>query len=219
MYKVIKEFPGYKVGDLITKHSSLYFICDSYKDFFQEVTDEPLKTLDNATLEIGEKGYFVSGLSIRDFTYYSNHQIIPDNLFKSYVNAEEYIHKQIYLKVEDGEVVGENIKLYSVCCKAEWNQDSIMSFKLFKSANFKDSWKFFISKDNRDKYVLDNKPRFSNKEVDILMTEFADWIDVNDLALISWKSWESTNPDNNIKAETTEELLEIFKKEYYEQIN
>ena len=94
-----------------------------------------------------------------------------------------------------------------------------MSFKLFKSANFKDSWKFFISKDNRDKYVLDNKPRFSNKEVDILMTEFADWIDVNDLALISWKSWESTNPDNNIKAETTKELLEIFKKEYYEQIN
>lgn len=216
MYKVIKEFPLYEVGDIINKSNPLYYHCALHEKFFEEIENLPLNTLDDTILEIGEKGYYVSGLDINNFIYHNSNQMIPDFLFKSYVNAEDYIHKQIYLKVEDGEVIGENIKLYSVCCKAEWNMDSIMSFKLFKSSNFKDSWKFFISKDNRDKYVLENKPRFSNKKVDILMTEFANWIDSNDLALISWKTWESTNPDNPIKAETTEELLEIFKKDYYE---
>lgn len=219
MYKVIKEFPGYKVGDLITKKSVIYYECCNYPNFFEEIIGSPLTTLDGETVEIGEKVYYISGLQINNFIHYGSHLTISDTLFKNYSKAEEYLHKQIYLKVEDGEVIGKNIELYSVCCKAEWNMDSIMSFKLYKSVNFKGSWKFFISKDNRDKYVLDNKPRFSNKEVNILMTEFADWIDVNDLALISWKTWKSTNSDNPIEAETTEELLEIFKKDYYEQIN
>ena len=218
MYKVIKEFPRYKIGDLITQENNLYYDCCNYLKFFEKVKNVPIKTEDGLFLNLGEKGYYTDeNLKMYIFKYYSDTQMFPSIIFKNLENFEKYVHSKIYLKVEDGEVIGKNIELYSVCCKAEWNIDSVMSFKLFKSVNFKGSWKFFISKDNRDKYVLENKPRFSNKEIDILMVEFANWIDSNDLALISWKTWKSTNPDNPIKAETTEELLEIFKKDYYEQ--
>ena len=206
MYKVIKEFPGYRVGDLITKKSAIYYECCNYPNFFEEIIGNPLTTLDGETVEIGEKVYYVSGLQINNFINYGSHLTISDTLFKNYSKAEEYLHKQIYLKVEDGEVISENIKLYSVCCKAEWNVDSIMSFKLFKSVNFKDSWKFFISKDNRNKYVLENKPRFSNKEVNKLMIEFVVFTDNYKCGLY---------PQDY----TLEKQLEIFKKDYYEQIN
>ena len=207
MYKVIKEFPGYKVGDLITEKSAIYYDCHKYPDLFEKIKNVPIKTEDGLFLNLGEKGYYTDeNLKMHIFKYYSDTQMFPSIIFKNLENFEKYVHSKIYLKVEDGEVIGENIILYGVCCKAEWNLQEVMSFKLFKSVNFKDSWKFFISKDNRNKYVLENKPRFSNKEVNKLMIEFVVFTDNYKCGLY---------PQDY----TLEKQLEIFKKDYYEQSN
>jgi hypothetical protein len=97
---------------------------------------------------------------------------IPDKIY--YSNAENALNdlvKEIKLELENETIENENIPLYSVCTKADWQLSETTSLKLYQrlylNVNNKPSlsWKHFRTIKERDSYIEWNKPMYSKNDL------------------------------------------------------
>jgi len=79
------------------------------------------------------------------------------------------IQKASLFTTEDGYEVGIGDSTYSVCIKGTWetvNDRNITKATKFLKETDKGIWKYFKLQENKDKYVEENKPQFSKKQIE-----------------------------------------------------
>lgn len=130
---------------------------------------------DNVVFSVGDKVKYSTG-SIK--WNIDNFYIRKDGILlvrsKDCINVEtistiEHCKEPLFLD-ELGNEVFEGDKVFSVCHKYNWEIEdnrSVNKASKFVQDNYKEqaAWKFFKYKEDRDNYILENKPRFSKKQV------------------------------------------------------
>lgn len=167
MYKVIKEFPGYKIGDTIEDNSPLQPFV--YKEYFEYIIKSEAKSVEGNIIKTGDLVFYIDDNKTIKKMYLNGY--IPDKVY--YSSAEHALNdlvKEIKLELENETIEGKNITLYGVCNKADWQLGETTSLKLYQRLQFPISkpstaWKYFRTIKERDLYIEWNKPMYSKNDL------------------------------------------------------
>lgn len=164
-FKTIKNIPNYKIGNIVNTKDNLGFHPELFPDIFEKIIITDIITQDGFKVEKYDEIYRLK----EDFTIVKCYADENNVIFKYYEKAVEYITSKIYLEIEDEIIQGENIELYGVCCKSNWQEYNTTSLELFqkKSKNSKqsESWKYFTSDEKRKNYIKWNRPMYSLNDI------------------------------------------------------
>lgn len=168
MYKIIKEFPGHKLGEHIEDNSDLQPFL--YKEYFEYIVKSEATSIEGNIVTTGDLVFYIDDNKTIKRMYLSGY--IPDKVY--YSNAENALNdlvKEIKLELENETIEGENIPLYSVCTKADWQLSETTSLKLYQrlylnvSSKPSLSWRHFRTIKERDSYIEWNKPMYSKNDL------------------------------------------------------
>jgi hypothetical protein len=97
--------------------------------------------------------------------------IIKDTNWDALYNLENVLLRKTPLFIDEiGNELFEGDKVFSVCHKYDWQIEddrTVTKASKFVQDKYKEqaAWKFFKYKEDRDKYVLENKPTYSKKQI------------------------------------------------------
>lgn len=189
-YKLIQPYPGSpQIGYIINSLSSEMFSLKPHlypylwEKFESELSD---KLYDKSIAFIGDIVWYINDKSNMNL----NSKVLTDHdfpftkpYFKTQQEALDYRDLQIKVVTEDGAVIGENIPIYSLLTKSNWEEFETTSLHLYRRELIKDkplndSWKYFKTKEAREIYIKNNKPLYSKKNIVELFNRIADNKDV-----------------------------------------
>lgn len=167
MYKVIKEFPGYKIGNTIEDNSPLQPFV--YKEYFEYINKSEAISIEGNIITTGDLVFFIDDNKTIKRMYLSSY--IPDRVF--YSSAEHALNdlvKEIKLELENETIENENIILYGVCNKADWQLGETTTLKLYQRLQFplsklSTAWKYFRTIKERDSYIEWNKLMYCKNDL------------------------------------------------------
>lgn len=170
IYELYKEYPeSPKLGFIVNSSNSNYYKHhpEKWPEFWKEVKQKEVLcvTYEGDEIRKGDEYYFLQseGNIVNTTAYHSLEFNNP--IFSKLENAQEYKIKSINLEIENETIKGEDIILYGVCNKANWQTCETTSVKLFYRNTKSESWKYFRTPEERENYVFENKPRFSVKDI------------------------------------------------------
>lgn len=173
-YKLIKEYPrSPELGTITNSAMTDYYRLqpEKWKDFWQKIKygEDVITTADGVSMKVGKSVYFVSETGQIKSLVCFNGMDLKRTYFSGADKALSYKIDNIKLLIENELILGEDIMLYGVCAKAQWNLMEILSSKLYyRTTKMSDSWKFFRTIEERNEFIFRKKPRFSFEDVLII---------------------------------------------------
>jgi hypothetical protein len=164
-YKVIKNIPNFNIGDIINTKDNLGFHPELYSDIFEKIVVTEIKTMDDFIVEKYDEIYKIK----EDFTivkYFADDDSI---IFKGFNNALNYVISNIYLEIENDILEKEDIPLFGVCCKSNWQEHTTTSLELFqrtcRNVKQSESWKYFRTEEKKKNYIEIFKPMYCLNDI------------------------------------------------------
>lgn len=195
-YKLIQEYPGSpELGYIIPGISSEMFSIKPHlyphlwERFESSLSD---KLYDGSIASIGDKVWCINDKSNMN----TNLKVLTEfdfpftrTYFKTQEEAIYFRDLQITIITEDGAVIGENIPIYSLLTKSNWEESETSSLQLYRrrlieTRPLSDSWKYFKTKEFREEYIKNNKPLYSKNDIIDLLSTTEDldvWDIINNL--------------------------------------
>ena len=146
------------------------------KSYFKIIEEQKysntIQTAGGQTINYGDDYFFIDNYLDIASCKYNEFTDPSKKIFSTRQAAEVELHSRITLQCEDGEVKGENVPIYSLLTKAQWQMDTYTSLQIWtwnvlpNKKGLSDKWIHFISEKNRDEYREMNMPKYSQKELD-----------------------------------------------------
>lgn len=171
-YQLKKVYPGSpELGFIVNETMSEYYTYEPEKwlQFWEKIpiSDVLFISEDGEKVKKGQTVYYIDAYgNIASILAHPTINQLKYKYFTNYLKASEYIIKSINLKIENETIVSENIILYGVLTKGDWQLCETNSYKLFYRLTPQSTcWKYFRTKEEREEYIFKNKPRFSFKDI------------------------------------------------------
>ncbi len=166
-YELVEEYPNSpRLGTIITPNMNEYYLYQPnvWTKFWkkEKFGDVILKTQDGVEIRVGDKYYYITETGV----IHENVAHVNMNKEKIYYSNLELAQKarieKINLKIENETIISEDVVLYGVCIKGNWQICETNSIKLFYPARpLTNSWKYFRTIKEREDYIFKYKPKFS----------------------------------------------------------
>lgn len=174
-YKLIKEYPGSPLLGKVITDTSMQFMTiqpTRYPEFWEEIPNVvAIRSVDGIDLCEGQTCWiFNSNCTVTNFIISKSYLASGSDrqVFSSREAAEKHLIDEIDIRLEDDIVKGENIPIYSLLPKANWDEKETTSLELWirmKMGRNTANWKYFKSKDARDFFIKNRKPLFSMNDL------------------------------------------------------
>lgn len=176
-FELVQSYPGSpKLGTIVTAAMNEYYEYKpkEWPQFWKayKLSDVTIITADGVELKMGDTCHILhnnGGISTMIL-----HTLFEDcsNIYSTYEAAIIAKSKNIFLKLEEESVIGEDVKLYGVLAKAEWHLMETTSSQIFYRAKpLSEKWKFFTTKEKRDNFIKLNKTFFSVRDISEIFSE------------------------------------------------
>ena len=145
-----------------------FSVEDGYIEIYQvAVSENEIYTLGDNVKNVDNKFFTIAQFIVND----KYGIIAKDDKNSEYVEFLKRIEVPLLITEDGIKIYNKNEYVCGVCTKANWQTGEYLVWKLKRgrdnqhSSFNESSWKFFSTKEARDKYKDDNMPRFSKKEI------------------------------------------------------